>query len=71
MLVDQIEGLSVGLVLEASTYQEQMFGVPPRRGIVASRMDMMACPTFDLGHMVDVNMCMDMAYADKGVDVSM
>jgi hypothetical protein len=24
-------------------------------------MDMVACPTFDLGHMVEVNMCMDMA----------
>jgi hypothetical protein len=33
----------------------------PRRGTVASQMDMVACPTFDLGHMVEVNMCMDMA----------
>jgi hypothetical protein len=48
-----------------------MFGVPPRRGTVASQMDMVACPTFDLGHMVEVNMCMDMAYADKEVEVSM
>jgi hypothetical protein len=33
----------------------------PRRGTVASQMDMVACPTFDLGHMVEVNMYMDMA----------
>jgi hypothetical protein len=33
----------------------------PRRGTVASQMDMVACPTFDLGHMVEVSMCMDMA----------
>jgi hypothetical protein len=38
-----------------------MFGVPPKRGTVASQMDMVACPIFDLGHMVEVNMCMDMA----------
>jgi hypothetical protein len=36
-------------------------GCPPRRGTVASQMDMVACPTFDLGHMVEVSMCMDMA----------
>jgi hypothetical protein len=61
VLVDQIEGLSIGLVLEASTYQEQMFRVPPRWGTVVSQMDMMACLTFDLGHMVEVCMYMDMA----------
>jgi hypothetical protein len=33
----------------------------PKRGTVASQMDMVACPTFDLGHMVEVYMCMDMA----------
>jgi hypothetical protein len=49
------------LVLAAPTCQKQMFGVPPRRGIVASQMDMVACPTFDVGHMVGVGMCMDMA----------
>jgi hypothetical protein len=58
---DRIERCSIGLVLVASTCQKQMFGVPPRRGTVASQMDMVACPTFDLGHMVEVNMCMDMA----------
>jgi hypothetical protein len=34
--VDQIEGLSIGLVLEASTWQRQMTGVPPKRSIVVS-----------------------------------
>jgi hypothetical protein len=58
---DRIEQCSIGLVLVASTCQKQMFGVPPRRGTVASQMDMVACPTFDLGHMAEVNMCMDMA----------
>jgi hypothetical protein len=33
----------------------------PKRGTVAFQMDMVACPTFDLGHMVEVNMCMNMA----------
>jgi hypothetical protein len=61
VLVDQIEGLSIGLVLEVSTCQKQMFGVPPKRGTVASQIDMMACPTFDLRHMVEVCMYMDMA----------
>jgi hypothetical protein len=68
---DRIERRSIGLVLEVPTCRIQMFGVPPKRGTVASQMDMVACPTFDLGHMVEVNMCMDMAYADKGVEVSM
>jgi hypothetical protein len=36
-----------------------MFGVSPKRGTVASQVDMVACPTFDLGHMVEVCMCMD------------
>jgi hypothetical protein len=66
---DRIERRSIDLVLEVPTYQIQMFGVPPKQGTVASQMDMVACPTFGLGHMVDVNMCMDMAWADK-VEVS-
>jgi hypothetical protein len=57
MLVDQIEGLSIDLVLEASTCQKQMIEVPPRRGIVLSRMDMVACPTSESGYMVAV-VCM-------------
>ena len=68
---DRIERCSIGLVLVTPTCQKQMFGVPPRQGTVASQMDMVACPTFDLGHMVEVSMCMDMAWVDKGVDVSM
>jgi hypothetical protein len=58
---DRIERRSIGLVLEVPTSRIQMFGVPPKRGTVTSQMDMVACPTFDLGHMVEVNMCMDMA----------
>jgi hypothetical protein len=34
------------------------FGLPSKPGVT---MDMVACPTFGLGHMVEVNMCMDMA----------
>jgi hypothetical protein len=37
-----------------------VFGVPPKRGTVASQVDMVACPTFDLEHMVEVCMRMDM-----------
>jgi hypothetical protein len=58
---DRIERRSISLVLEVPTYRMQMFGVPPKQGIVASQMDMVTCPTFDLGHIVEVNMCMDMA----------
>jgi hypothetical protein len=36
-----------------------------------SQMDMAAYPTFDLGHIVKVSTCMDMAWTDKGVEVSM
>jgi hypothetical protein len=32
-----------------------------KRGTMASQMDMVACLTFDLGHMVEVCMYMDMA----------
>jgi hypothetical protein len=41
---DRIERRSIGLVLEVSTYQIQMFGVPPKQGTMASQMDMVACP---------------------------
>jgi hypothetical protein len=67
---DRIQHRSIGFVLAAPTCQKQMFGVPPSRGTVASHMDMAACPTFDLGHIVEVSMCMDMAWTDKGVEVS-
>ena len=48
-----------------------MFGVPPKRGTVATQTNMVACPTFDLEHMVEVCMCIDMAYVDMVVEVSM
>jgi hypothetical protein len=48
-----------------------MFGVPPKRDIVASQMDMVACSTFDSGHMAVVCMYIDMAQVDMGVEVSM
>jgi hypothetical protein len=48
-----------------------MFGVPPKRGTVASQMDMVAYPTFDSGHMVAACMYIDMAQVDMGVEVSM
>jgi hypothetical protein len=38
---------------------------------VASQMDMVAHPTFDLGRMAVVHMHIDMAYVDMGVEVSM
>ena len=68
---DQIQQRSIGLALAAPTYQKQMFGVPPRRGTVASQMDMVACPIFDLGHRVMVCMYIDMAQVDMGAGVSM
>jgi hypothetical protein len=52
MPADWIEGRSIGLVREVPTSQKQMIGVLPKRGIVVSRMYMVAYPTFDSGHMV-------------------
>jgi hypothetical protein len=66
---DRIEWRSIGLILVVLTCRIQMFGVPPKRGTVASQVDMVACPTFDLGHTVEVCMRMDMAYVDMGVEV--
>jgi hypothetical protein len=63
---DWIEGHSIGLVMEVPTCQKQMFGLPPKQGIVASRMDMEACPTLDLGHMAMVCTYIDMAHVDMG-----
>jgi hypothetical protein len=45
--------------------------VPPKRGIVASHMDMVARPTFDLGHRVVVGMHIDTTQVDMVVEVSM
>jgi hypothetical protein len=67
---DQIEGHSIGPVLEVPTCQIQMFRVPPKRGTVASQMDMVACPTFDLGHREVVCTHIDMAQVSMGVQVS-
>jgi hypothetical protein len=69
VLVDQIEGLSIGLVREAPTSQKQMIGVPLKRGIVVSRMDMVACPTSDSRYMV-VCMYNDMTWVYMEVEVS-
>jgi hypothetical protein len=68
---DRIERRSISLVLVVPSCRIQMFGVPPKRGTVASQTGMVACPTFDLGHMVEVCMRIDMAYVDMGVEVSM
>jgi hypothetical protein len=58
---DRIEQCLIGLVLVALTCQKRMFGVPHKQGTVASQMNMVACPTFDLDHMVEACMCTDMA----------
>jgi hypothetical protein len=69
---DRIEWHLLGLVLEVPTYQKQMFGLPPKRGIVASQMDMVTCSIFDSGHMAVV-VCThnDMAQVRMGVEISM
>jgi hypothetical protein len=43
----------------------------PKWGTVASQMDMVACSTFNLGHMVVVCMYIDMAQVDIRVEVFM
>jgi hypothetical protein len=40
---NRIEVHSIGLALGVPTCQIQKLGVPPKRGIVASHMDMVAC----------------------------
>jgi hypothetical protein len=37
------------------------WGAPPKRGTMASQMDMVAYPTFDSGRMVAVRLYIDMA----------
>jgi hypothetical protein len=61
----------IGHALGVPVYQIQKFGVPPKRGTAASHMDMVACPTFDFGHMVVAGMHNDTAYMDMVVEVSM
>jgi hypothetical protein len=58
---DRIEWRSISLVLEVPTCWIRMFGVSPKRGTVASQMDIVACFIFDLWYMVVVCMYMDMA----------
>jgi hypothetical protein len=60
---DRIERRSIGLVLVVLTCRIQMFVVPSKRSTVASQVGMVVCPTFDLGHMVEVCMHMDMDMA--------
>jgi hypothetical protein len=48
-----------------------MFGVSLKRDTVASQMDMVACSTFDSGHMAVVYMYIDMTRVDIGVEVFM
>jgi hypothetical protein len=43
----------------------------PNRGTRASQMGMVACPTFDSGHMAVACMHIDMAHVDMRVKVSM
>jgi hypothetical protein len=61
----------IGLALGVPVYQIQKFGVPTKRGIAASHMDMVACRTFDFGHMVVAGMHNDTTYMDMVVEVSM
>jgi hypothetical protein len=63
--------VTFNLALVTPTCQIQKFGVPPKWGTMPSHMDMVACPTSDLGHKVTVGMHIDMAQADMGVEVSM
>jgi hypothetical protein len=68
---DQIEANSIGLALVAPTFQIQKFRVPHKWGTVASHMDLVACPTYDLGYTVVVGMHTDTTQVDMGVEVSM
>jgi hypothetical protein len=68
---DRIEGHSIGLVWEAPTCQKQMIRVTPKRGIVVSRMDIVAYPTSHSGYMVVVvYMYNDMIWVYMEVEVS-
>jgi hypothetical protein len=58
-------------VLDVQPCQKWMNGVPPKRGNVASRMDIGAYPTSDLGCMV-MGVCMrnEIAWVCMEVEVS-
>jgi hypothetical protein len=66
---DQIDVNPIGLALVAPTYQIQKFGVPPKWGIMSSHIDIVACPTSDLGHIVVVGMHNDKAHVHTEVEV--
>jgi hypothetical protein len=66
MLGDQIEANSISLALVVSTCQLWKFGVPPKWGTMSSHMDMVPCPTSNLGHKVAIGMHIDMAHVDIG-----
>jgi hypothetical protein len=63
---DRIEVNPIGLALGVSACQIQKFGVSSKRGTVASHMDMVVCPTFELGHKVEVGMHIDRAQVCMG-----
>jgi hypothetical protein len=78
---DQIRGDSINHVPVGLAYQTQMFGVPPKLGMVVSHKDIAgtswAFPTFGLAGMVEVDMYenmkieVGMAWVDIGMDVAM
>jgi hypothetical protein len=55
---------------DANLSNTEVWGAP-KWVTVPSHMDIVACPTSDLGHKVTVGMHIDMAQADMRVKVSM
>jgi hypothetical protein len=64
-LVTGLRGTQSVLYCRCQLVKNRCLG-PPKRGIMASRMDMVACPTFDLGHRAMVCTYIDMAQMDMG-----
>jgi hypothetical protein len=60
-LVTKLSGPQSVLYWRCQPIEYGCLGVPPKRGTVASQMDMVACSTFGSGYMVVVCMYMDMA----------
>jgi hypothetical protein len=58
---DRIEVHSIDLALGGANLSYIEVWGAPKQGIVASHMDMVACPKFDLGYNVEVGMHTDMS----------
>jgi hypothetical protein len=70
-LMTGLSGAQSVLYWRCHPIEYKMSEVPHKQGTGASQMGMVACPTFDSGHMAVACMYIDMAQVDIVVEVSM